>query len=363
MRAMRGAVLAAFVCGGAAVAPLAAQPRPPSVPAADARWAVKSREHVDLWLHGFAMISEDSSPVPQFRRGYRDALVVERNKASAFTELDANRELLAARLRANPGLLNAQFLALYFGSWPELNEAMDRFLKDDGNARRVPGEGPTALLAAAFPAKDDRAFARRFVNALRNEQEKFYHLWWLAETRRRERTLAVIDSLWQGTYRPRLQNFLSHTQQGSGSVILTLALEGEGRTIAEGKQRNLLAVGFPESPDHAMEAIYAIAHELIGPIANASVDDNTTPAEKRSGVAERLSSLALVRGGALLLGRLAPDLAVGYARFYLRLGDGARPAGVTRDADVLVAFARVFPLPNTLLESLDRQIAVAFGGI
>jgi len=355
MRAVRRALFASAVLSAAFVPTLAAQPVTPS--AADTRWPVKSREHVDLWLHGFAMISEDSAPVPLFRRGYRDALVVQRNRASAFTDLDANRELLTARLRANPALVNAQFLPLYFGSWPELAGAIDGFLKNAENSRPAPNQGPAAQLAAAFPTKDDRDFARRFVNALRNEQEKFHHLWWLGETRRRERTLAAVDSLWQGTYRPRLQNFLSHTQQGSGEVILALALEGEGRTSAQGKQRNLVAVGFPDSPDRAMDAIYAIAHELVGPIASASVDDNTSPAEKRSGVAERLSGFALVRGGALVMRHLSPELAQSYAQFYLRV------AGLTPEGDVMTAFAKAFPVPPALLESLDRQIAVAFGGI
>ena len=39
-------------------------------------WPVKTREHVDLWLHGFALLSNDSSAVPLFRRGYRDDLTV-----------------------------------------------------------------------------------------------------------------------------------------------------------------------------------------------------------------------------------------------------------------------------------------------
>ena len=354
-RAQRRAAVAAVLLAGLGGAPAAAQPGAPA--ASDARWPVKTREHVDLWLHGFAMVSDDSSTVPLFRRGYRDALVVQRNAASAYTDLDANRDALAARLRANPGLISAQFLALYFGSWPELSEAMDSFLRNAESSRPAPGRGPAALIAAAFRSKEDRDFARRFVTALRNEQEKFHHLWWLAETRRRERTLAVVDSLWQGTFRARLQSYLSHTQQTNGSVILSMALEGEGRTIAEGKERNLVVVGFPDSPERAMDAIYGIVHELTGPVAGATVDDNTSPAEKRAGLAERLTSVALVRGGAMLMRRLSEEAAAGYERFYLRV------AGTAAERDSHAAFERAFPLPKALLESLDRQIAVAFGGI
>src|SRR3954469_19327236 len=31
-------------------------------------WPVKTREHVDLWLHGFALLQEDTTFVPFFRR-------------------------------------------------------------------------------------------------------------------------------------------------------------------------------------------------------------------------------------------------------------------------------------------------------
>ena len=44
-------------------------------------WPIKTREHVDLWLHGFAMLSVDTTKVPYFRRGYRDELTVQKNGA------------------------------------------------------------------------------------------------------------------------------------------------------------------------------------------------------------------------------------------------------------------------------------------
>ena len=33
-------------------------------------WQLDTREHVDLWLHGFAMLQDDQSLVPYFRLGY-----------------------------------------------------------------------------------------------------------------------------------------------------------------------------------------------------------------------------------------------------------------------------------------------------
>ncbi len=345
-----------------AVAPARGVPQRPAgarTPVA-VRWPVKSREHVDLWLHAFAMVTEDSSTVPLFRRGYREELTVEKNKAGVFTDLDANHDGLARRLKANPALVNAQFLVLSFGSWAELEGSLDLFLKADGASRSARSQEEAALiagLAATFPSREDRDFARRLQNSLRNERDKFYHAWWLAETRRRDAVFEAVDSLWQHIWRPRLQAFLDHTQQGNGEMVLALALEGEGRTVGGGKQHNVIAVGFPDSVTHAMDAIYAFAHEAVGPLTGAAVEDNTTPAEKRSGVTERLSSLALVRGGALLLSRVSKDLADGYARFYLRA------AGVPAGDDAMAALANAFPLSPRILESIERQIAIALGGI
>src|SRR5882762_7425545 len=69
-------------------------------------WPVKTREQVDLWLHGFAMLQEDTTFVPFFKRGYSTEMIVLKNKANVVTQLDANREKLRARLATNPQLIN-----------------------------------------------------------------------------------------------------------------------------------------------------------------------------------------------------------------------------------------------------------------
>jgi hypothetical protein len=309
------------------------------------KWPLRTREHVDLWLHGFAMIASDTSPVPLFRRGYRETLLAARAKASAVTDLDVNRDVLARRLRENPSLVNAQFLAFSFQTWDELVATVDAFVKADGEPRRAKSKEQSAMftaLARVFPARADREFARTFTNALQSERDVFFHSWWVDEMRRRERTL---------------QNFLNHSQQPSGELILSLAIEGEGRTVTDARDRSQVAVGFPDSPEQAMDALYAFGHEIVGPLTGPAVDDNTTPAEKRSGLATTIGSYALVRGGALLFSRLSPELASGYARFYLRV------AGVSFDGDPMAALARAFPIPAPMLESIGRQISISFGGI
>src|SRR6266481_8528456 len=106
------------------------EPATPSV-----KWPVRTREHVDLWLHGFAMISADTSPVPLFRRGYSETVMAARVKASATTDLDVNHDALAKRLRDNPTLVNAQFLPFSFDTWEALVTTIDAFVKADGDPK------------------------------------------------------------------------------------------------------------------------------------------------------------------------------------------------------------------------------------
>lgn len=283
-----------------------------------------------------------------------------RTKASAVTDLDVNHDALAKRLRENPALVNAQFLVLSFATWEELVAAVDAFVKADGDPRRAKSRENAAMfstLAHAFPTKADRDFARMLTNSLQNEKDLFFHIWWVDEMRRRERTLAAVEFAWQNDLRPKLQGFLNHSLQPNGDFILSLPIEGEGRTFSDPRERSEVAVGFPDDPDHAMDALYEFAHEIVGPLTGPAVEDNTTPAEKRSGVATTISSYALVRGGALLLARLSPDLAAGYMKSYLRV------AGVSFDGDPTAAFAKAFPIPKAMLDSIDRQISIAFGGI
>jgi hypothetical protein len=328
--------------------------------AADIRWPVRTREHVDLWLHGFAMISDDSSQVPLFDRHYKATLTQAKSTAKVFSELDANHDLLAKRLQDNPALLNAQFLPLYFSTWADLENALELFVRAEGNPRNAKNDkdaAAIAFVANSFTGKEDRDFARRFLAGLRSERDLFFHEWWLAETKRRDRTFEMIDSLWQKEYRPKLQSYLNNTKLGNGELILALSLDAEGRTITEGKQQNRVAVGFPTARENAGDVLFAFAHEAVSSLTAASVDDNTTPAEKRSGAAAKLAGTANVRGGALLVAKVSPDLAPRYAAYYLRA------AGIAPGSDVMATFARSFPLPAGMLESIERQIAIAFGGI
>lgn len=324
------------------------------------QWVIKTREHVDLWLHGFAMLQEDTARVPLFRRGYRDEIVVRKNRENTRTLLDSNRTRLVARLTQNRQLGNAQFAALYFGSWDEMREAIDIFLRSEGDPRRASSQGTQqiiAFFAQQFPSPADREWLRVFSESLLDEQRKFYHAWWVEQQRARAATLTAIDSGFRTVWLPKFRTFLANTQQSGGDLIPSIVLAGEGRTVNVSKQQNVTAVGFPSSPANAAELAYVFAHEVIGTIASTALTDNTTPAELRSGAGERLQSNAAVRGGALLLEKVAPELVPGYQRYYLSIVNAA--AG----SDASSSFAAAFPISEAVRDAIRRQLDIILGGI
>ncbi len=365
----------------------------PTVPPGhtDQAWPIKTREHVDLWLHGFAMVEDDSAQVPLFRRGYRDDLTVTKNKANVLTKLDSNHDQLHARLAVNHNLMSAQFLAIETGSWEELRQIVNVFLKANGDPNRAPSRQVAPVIAHVatyFPAAADREWLQLFVTSLDDEREHFYHAYWTEQQRARRAVLTTVDSLWQRVYRPKMQRFLNNTQQPTGDLLLSLPIGGEGRTEQASKHNNVVAVAFPDSVARATEAIYVFAHEAMGAVAAAAITDNITPAQRRAGLGAHYESAATVRGGLLLLERTAPDLVDGYCRYYLVAanipvpvtGDGradARPyssatttapttkaaAPSAAPATAKAALEAAFPLPDILRDAIAKQLDVVIGGI
>jgi len=337
------------------VGPTAQAPGVPNVV-----WPIKTREHVDLWLHGFALLQEDTTFVPFFKRGYTTDMIVLKNRANVVTQLDANRDRLRARLAANPQLINAQFVPLSFSTWAEMSAAIDVFTRAGGDPRAASSQqqaAAIAYLAAYFPSAADRDWLRLFTQSLTDESNKFYHSYWGEQERERSNVLDLVDTLWQRTYRPRMQRFLNNTQQAQGDVLLSIPLDGEGRSLTNGKQASIITVTFPDRPSDAVRAIYVIAHEAVSGIANTAVIDNITPEQRRTGVGDRYQSSAAVRGGAFLLQRTSPEILDGYMRYYLSSVNRAP------GANVQATFIATFALPDAIRDALTRQLDVVLGGI
>jgi len=321
-------------------------------------------QHADLWLHAFAMLAADSSPVPLYRLGYRDSLTVVKNRANVLTALDANRGTLARGLAASSGYLQAQFLPLDQPNWDAMRSSLERFLQFEGEPRRAPDRetaSRVAQIAAVFPSPADREWLRLFLSGVVDEQMRFFADEHAQVLRQRVAVITAVDSLWQKVYRGKFDRFLANTGQRTGDFVLSLPIGGEGRTGVGRDRQVVVMVPFPGRPSDAAEAIYVFAHEVTGSLVGTVVADNTTPAEQRAGVADRWVALAQVRAGAMLLERIAPELRAPYMRFYLRAVGAA--AG-SPDADAVSdQFARRFDLPPIIRDALQRQIEIVLGGI
>jgi hypothetical protein len=300
------------------------------------------------------MIQDDTTLVPFFRRGYKTEMNDLKRRANVTTQLDANTANLRSRFAQNPRLVNAQFLPMYFGSLDEMLEALDLFDRAEGDPQRASSRETADLIqlvAGYFPNATDRQFARLFASSIKDENDRFYKAYWAQQQRERAPVLTAVTNEWN-TYRARLERFLNNTSQAGGEVILSLPLDGEGRTLTAGKQRNSTVVTFPASSSSADEAIYVIAHEVVGQIVQTAVSDNVTPTDTRQGLTDRYISAGTVRGGALLLQKVAPELVAGYQAYYLR---SANRTGQS--------FETVFSLPVNVRDAIARQIDVVLGGI
>lgn len=351
------------------IAPLVAQRPAPAVPADAAatsvRWPVRSLSHVDLWLHSFALLSNDSAQaptVPLYARGYRDSLVVEKNRRNVLTSLDGNQATLVAGLAKAGGYLDAQFLPFEFLNWEAMRSAAELYVQIQGDARRAPSREVQAQLApfaAVFPTSADREWLRLFLASVTDESVRFFDADYKATYRARLAVITAVDSLWQQVYRGPFERFLNNSGQRQGDVLLSLPIGGEGRTTAARGARTMVAVPFPARPEDAHDVLYVLAHELTGSLVGPVVTDNVTPAEQRAGTAARYTSSGQVVAGAMLLQRIAPDLREGYQRYYLRQTGVRMPAG----ASIASLFEQTFALPVPIRDALGRQLDIVLGGI
>ena len=331
----------------------------PTTPPIAARWPVKSLPHVDLWIHSFALIADDTAEVPLYRRGYRDSVIVVKNRLNLLTALDANRAVLTRGLQANPGYIQSQFLAFEFADWPQMRTSIESFLQLQGDAQRAPNQAVAqhvAAWAATFRTAADRDWLRLFLSGVNDEATRFYNEQRAQAWRERNAVVAAIDSMWHRTYMPQFERFLSNSGQRNGDLILSMPLGGEGRATSGRDGRAVIAVSFPATVAAAHESMIVLAHEAVGGLVGSVVDDNTSPADKREGVASKLVAVGQVRAGALLLERVAPDLLPEYVRFYL--WQGGKGSGTT-----MAALAQAYPMPAAIVDGLKRQIDVVLGGI
>ena len=360
--ALLSLALAASCSSGVSSAPAGTTPAPTTQQQTPPRqWPVLTRKHVDLWLHGYAMLLRDTATVPVFRKGYRARLEAIRSQRGVKTMLDVNRDRLQQRLSLSPAIFNGQFAPLYFSSFDQMRQIIGLFMQAEGNPGATNDMALRqyfAVLAQSFPTAPDREWLRLFSESLEDERRQFYESYWTSENASRIGFVQLTDSIWQREYRQKLQRYLNNTQQENGDLVLSMVLGGEGRTVNFGSRQNAVAVTWPESDAH--EAIYVFAHEVVGTIVATAVNDNTTPTEQRAGTSAKFVTLGQVRAGEMLLERVARELSPGFMRYYLA------QAGQPTSGDLATLTARfnaTFPIPDVIRDAVQRQLDVVLGGI
>lgn len=355
--------LSLFLAACATATPVA-RTAAPSAALTPIRWPVRTVEHIDLWIHAFALLATDSSPVPLYRKNYRDSMTVIKNRINVLTSLDANRAALAKRLAESPNYLAAQFLPLDLANWDVLRAFIESFLQANGDPRRVDKAvaARVAQLAAIFPAAADREWLRMFVAGVGEEQQRFFVDEQSKVLRARAAVISAADSLWQRVYRPRFERFLANTNQRTGEIVLSIPVGAEGRTGIGRDRQTVVVVPFPDRVADANQVMLVFAHEITGTLVTSVIADNTTPAEQRAGAADRLVATAQVRAGAILLERVAPELLEPYMRLYLAQTGALRESALS-GAALRDAFAVRFAVSATIVGALDKQIDIVLGGI
>ncbi len=357
------AVGLAFLLSASAASLLAQDRSGTAVVRPNGPWPIKTREHVDLWLHGYGLVTADTSQVPLFRRGYRDSMIVVRNVAQVSSRLDTSLTTLQQVLTATPALVNGQFYALHFTNFGTLRVSLQQLTQSKGDVRVIRDRDQQQLVALAanyFGTPPMREFAEQLSVGLESESQRFFHANWLETQRSRAPVLARADSLWRTAWFPKLAGFLRGSGQRNGEILVSAVVEGEGRTITTNPAAGpSMVVTLPPSLDRTAEVLYGIVHESVGTFAAAAVTENITPRQKSAGMADRLQTAAALRAGALLLQRTLPGEVEGYARFYLRVMGRPLPAAGT----ALAALEAALPLPQDMLETMNKQLDLFLGGL
>ncbi len=341
------AVLGLIVAGlSLATLPLAGQAVPKV--SGGPGWAVRSAAHVDLWYHGLAVVGfEGFSPLPLYSPEYAERIRRAKEAQGVYpTTLDRLRSYFRVAFASDSTYEIFHFLPLYFGS-PDPDSMLAALAS--AAEGETGGEFGARVLADVLTRKNQREVASQFIRALTEEWEVFLRGYREAKAREREEYLALVEQEWTEELGPAIQGFLSDRRLERGIILASPALGPEGRVFLGDPADtgdNLVAVGMPAEFDDPTRVLLAVVRELCYPIASREVAQHGVPSKDRV-TAERWSSRAAIRCGAMLLEVRAPELAAQYRDAFVR---AARldPARVT--------FENAFPVDRQLLKRVRQDL-------
>ena len=363
LRAVQRFAVAASLLAGALPSPLPGQASPPAeIPRVAAResWNVRSIADFDLWFHGMAVIGfEGFGPLRMYDGDYAERVRAAKRRRGIYpTLLDRKSARFRAAFYSDSTFEIMHFLPLYFlapGSGGLLRTI--RSIGLEGSAGDNAGDPTTRdavkAIGSVLASRRQRELLGEFVDVLEDERRVFYEDYERESNGARTTQIAKVQQHWNADLAPALAPYLERWRLGNGLIVVSPPLGAEGRFVILGRGSSpgpVIAVGLPSSPaDRDAVAISAV-RELCFPIVHAVIGQDAARKLERV-AAERLSSVAAVRCGALALERYVPALRSSYQSRFLRAA-GSPATG----ADIDAAFIRVFNLPPAVDAGLRRAI-------
>jgi hypothetical protein len=190
---------------------------------------------------------------------------------------------------------------------------------------------------------------RDIVDIAENEWEVFYRDYWEQMTDELESRYAAVQAVWDSTFAPQLESYLSRRRLTAGLVIPSPPLGPEGRIVELDEYVSTdqtVSVQVPLEADNPNATVFAFLKELCfllvdeRDIAEYAADDQAL---------EDLERNAAVRCGSLILQFYAPTLVAPYRRAFLDA------VGATEGYTV-AAFERVYALEPEVFAIIREQI-------
>lgn len=323
------------------------------------RWAVRHSAPVDLWYHGLAIVGFGrDAPLPLYGPDYADMIRAVKEAAGVYpSALDRQAETFRLRFERDRAFQSLHFGALHFRTVGEMDEVVGMVVEGGGKAQQL--SDPRLALAAqwfasSFPRRAQRELLGRWVDALREEWNAFYFDYWERLNGELASQVQALDARWNSAYGPRLGALLSYLLLDEGTIFVVPALGPEGRSFPLDRRENWIAVAWDPERDSPDAPLHRAVREICFAFSSDVVTESTTQEEQRTEGA-RFDAMAAVRAGAIVLERVAPDLVPGYRDTFVR--------AVGRSGDTEAEFAAAFPLPDRVVDGLERRVDFLLSGL
>jgi hypothetical protein len=317
-------------------------------------WTLVEAPQVDLWFHSLAVIGfRGFGPLPLYDPGYAARIHRAKDSLGVFpTALDRQADGFRTAFEGDSSFEVLHFVPLYFAAADRAGmlEALRAVARQRSGIPAVADPRArfgAAAVAAVLRTPGERRTLGEFADALDREWQEFYGAYWAKQRAERGPQVAELQATWDARFALALADYLRVERLDRGVIFLSPALGADGRIFAgdpADRTDNLVAVRLPESGDPPEPPLYAAVRELCYPAVRQALAGE--PASAGRIAAERRSSDAAVRCGALLLRARAPALVAGYRRAF---------AGDTLTA----SFQAAYPLDSALDSALRRVVQPA----